>query len=157
MDLPLLARLTDAFYIGGTKVGALFGEALVLIEPSLQRDFRYVIKQRGGLLAKGRLLGLQFDTLFTDGLYFQLSRQAIDTALRIRAAFAEKGIPMLVDSPTNQQFPILTDKQLNQLSDKFAFSFWERLPDGRTAVRVCTSWATSDAYAEALCAAIRGL
>lgn len=157
VDLPLLARLTDAFYIGGTKVGALFGEALVLTNPSIQRDFRYIIKQRGGMLAKGRLLGIQFDTLFTDGLYFQLGRHAVDAALRIRAAFREKGVPMLVDSPTNQQFPILTETQLNALSETFAFSFWERLPDGRVAVRVCTSWATPDAYTDALCAAIRQL
>ena len=157
VDLPLLACCADAFYIGGTKVGALFGEALVLTNPALQRDFRYIVKQRGGMLAKGRLLGLQFDALFTDMLYLRAGRRAVDAALRIRCAFEQAGIPMLVDSPTNQQFPVLTDAQLAALSERFAFSFWARLDDGRAAVRVCTSWATTDAQADALCAAVRAL
>lgn len=144
LELSDYAALCDAFTIGGTKVGALFGEALVVTVPELNRDFRYVLKQRGGMLAKGRLLGIQFETLFEDGLYRQLGTKAVGQAMEIRRAFEEKGCPMLLDSPTNQQFPVLTKAQLNKLGEKYAYSFWETVDEEHNAVRFCTSWATTD-------------
>lgn len=149
-----LARLCDVFYIGGTKVGALFGEAVVIANDALKRDFRYHIKQRGGMLAKGRLLGIQFETLFTDGLYLSISRHAVEMARRIKAAFAAKGYPFLCDSPTNQQFPILPNTALDKLREKYAFSIWAKIDEETTAVRFCTSWATKEADVEALCKTI---
>ena len=148
------AALCDVFYIGGTKVGALFGEAVVICDAELQRDFRYHIKQRGGMLAKGRLLGLQFDTLFTDNLYFEISRHAVDLALRLRAAFEKKGWPLLYDSWTNQQFPILPDEVYERLKERFVLSFWEKTDEKHTAVRVCTSWATTEENVKRLIEAI---
>jgi threonine aldolase len=130
------------FYIGGTKVGALFGEAVVITNESMKRDFRYSIKRHGGMLAKGRLLGIQFATLFTDGLYMQIAQQAIDEAMRIKAALQDKGIGFLIDSPTNQQFPIFSNAQLEELSKTFLFSVWQQIDNTHTAVRICTSWAT---------------
>lgn len=142
VTLPQLAQLADVFYIGGTKVGALFGEAVVIANEAMKRDFRYSIKRHGGMLAKGRLLGIQFATLFTDGLYMHISRHAIAHAMRIRQALQVQGIPFLIDSPTNQQFPILSNEQLNRLSTKYLFSIWQKVDDHHTAVRICTSWAT---------------
>ena len=156
VDIAALARLTDAFYIGGTKLGALFGEAMVLLHPALQRDFRYLMKQKGGMLAKGRLLGLQFDALFTDSLYFRLGRHAVGLALELRRAFEERGIPLRYDSPTNQQFPILTPAQCEKLAEKYVFSPWEAAGENRV-VRFCTGWATDPADAAALAADIRAL
>lgn len=155
-DLTLAdyAALCDVFYIGGTKVGALFGEAVVICKPELQRDFRYHIKQRGGMLAKGRLLGVQFDTLFTDELYFGISRHAVELALELRAAFEKKGWPLLYDSWTNQQFPVLPDEVYERLKEKFVLSFWEKTDEHHTAVRVCTSWATTRESVQALLDAI---
>lgn len=155
-DLTLAdyAALCDVFYIGGTKVGALFGEAVVICKPELQRDFRYHIKQRGGMLAKGRLLGVQFDTLFTDELYFAISRHAVDLALELRAAFEKKGWPLLYDSWTNQQFPVLPDEVYERLKERFVLSFWEKTDEHHTAVRVCTSWATTRESVQALIDAI---
>ncbi len=155
-DLTLAdyAALCDVFYIGGTKVGALFGEAVVICKPELQRDFRYHIKQRGGMLAKGRLLGVQFDTLFTDELYFEISKHAVDLALELRAAFEKKGWPLLYDSWTNQQFPVLPDEVYERLKEKFVLSFWEKTDAHHTAVRVCTSWATTRESVQALLDAI---
>ena len=152
-DLTLedLAKLCDVFYIGGTKVGALFGEAVVICNPALKKDFRYCIKQHGGMLAKGRLLGIQFETLFTDNLYFEISKHAIDLAMQLKAAFKEKGIPFYYESPSNQQFPILTDAQLAVLKEKYTFSYWTALPDGRHVVRFCTSWATNPQHIVELC------
>ncbi len=143
LTLAELASLCDAFYIGGTKVGALFGEALVITNDLYKKDFRYIEKQKGAMLAKGRLLGIQFDVLFTDGLYHKISRHASSLAMRIREAFIEKGIDFLYDSYTNQQFPVLTDEQLSKLDEHFVSSFWCR-KDGKTAVRFCTSWATPE-------------
>ena len=151
-----LARLTDAFYIGGTKVGALFGEAVVLTREELKRDFRYIIKQRGGMLAKGRLLGLQFDTLLTDGLYLRLSRHAVELAMELRRAFEERGVPLRYDSRTNQQFPILTRAQHDALAAHYAFSPWGTLGE-KLVVRFCTSWATEPEAVAALSADIRRL
>lgn len=155
-DLTLAdyAALCDVFYIGGTKVGALFGEAVVICEAELQRDFRYHIKQRGGMLAKGRLLGLQFDTLFTGNLYFEISRHAVELALQLRAAFEKKGWPLLYDSWTNQQFPILPDEVYERLKEQFVLSFWEKTDAKHTAVRVCTSWATTEENVKRLIEAI---
>ena len=138
-DLP---RLCDIFYIGGTKQGALFGEALVICNPDYQKDFRYFIKQGGGLLAKGRLLGIQFLTRFTDDLYMRLAHHAIDEALRIRQALLDKGYTLYRDSPTNQQFAIFEDSKLQALQREFMFSFWEKTDATHIAVRICTSWAT---------------
>ena len=144
LTLPDLARMCDVFYIGGTKVGALFGEALVITTDKLKTDFRYFIKQHGGMLAKGRLLGLQFETLFTDGLYFEIARHAVQMAMRIRNAFSAKGFAFLRESPTNQQFPILTTDQIEALSRTYAFEQWTKIDDRHTAVRFCTSWATRE-------------
>ena len=142
LDLAFLAEVCDAFYIGGTKQGALFGEALVIVRDELKPDFRYFIKQNGGMLAKGWLLGLQFDELFRDGLYMELSRHAVSLAMELRQALTEMGVPFLVDSPSNQQFPILPDAHLAVLKKKYAFSVQQRVDDTHTAVRFCTSWAT---------------
>ena len=156
ITLADLAHLCDVFYIGGTKVGALFGEAVVINHPTLQRDFRYSIKQHGGMLAKGRLLGLQFETLFTDNLYFEISQNAIRQALRIQTAIRRKGYPFLIESYTNQQFPIFPDSELERLSKEFQFAFWERVDESHTAVRICTSWATRSDNVDKLIAAIEG-
>ena len=150
VTLQDIARLTDAFYIGGTKVGALFGEAVVLLHPDLQKDFRYMIKRQGGMLAKGRLLGVQFETLFTDGLYTRIARNAVDLAMTIRDALRAKGVPFLYESPTNQQFPILPDEVVEKLSDRYAFEGWGRVDARHTATRICTSWATPKENVEAL-------
>jgi len=157
VTLPDLARLADVFYIGGTKQGALFGEAVVITSDALKRDFRYAIKQHGGMLAKGRLLGIQFETLFTDNLYFDLAAHADRLAQHIHDAFAAKGIPFYVDSPTNQQFPILTDAMRQTLDRSFVSDFWLRLDDTRCCVRYCTSWATTETAVERLVEAIRTL
>lgn len=157
ITLPQLVELVDVFYIGGTKVGALFGEAVVIINEALKKDFRYSIKQHGGMLAKGRLLGLQFSTLFTDNLYFDISQHAIDEAMRIKAALQTKGVDFLIDSPTNQQFPIFSKEQLATLTDDFMFSVWQQMEDGRIAVRICTSWATRRENVDSLIATIERL
>lgn len=150
MTLPDLALRCDAFTIGGTKQGLLFGEALVIRNPALNRDFRYLIKQHGGLLAKGRLLGVQFSAILEEELYFTLARQADEFAMTIRRAFEAKGCPMLYDSYTNQQYPILPDKLLRELEKDFAFAFWSKPDKTHTAVRVCTSWATTKTAVERL-------
>ena len=157
LTLPDLARLCDVFYIGGTKVGALFGEAVVITKPELKRDFRYFIKQRGGMLAKGRLLGIQYECLMADGLYEALGRHGVEQAMRVRAACEEKGFALRYDSRTNQQFPIFPDEGLKKLEEKYAFSFWEKTDDTHTAVRVCTSWCTKPEHVDALIADIRAL
>lgn len=157
LTLPQLAQLADVFYIGGTKVGALFGEAVVIMNETLKRDFRYSIKQHGGMLAKGRLLGLQFATLFTGNLYFDIAQHAIDEAMRIKAALQAKGIGFLIDSPTNQQFPIFTDTQIATLSEHFMLSLWQRIDEEHTAMRICTSWATKSESTDALIRAIENL
>ncbi len=150
-----LARLCDVFYIGGTKMGALFGEAVVIGNAALKEDFRYLIKQHGGMLAKGRLLGLQFDTLLTDGLYFRLAAWADRLADQIRGVLQERKCPMLVCSTTNQIFPVLPDTVLTKLAQEFTFSEGKRVDDTHRAVRFCTSWATTQENADALCAALR--
>ena len=155
-----LARLCDAFYIGGTKVGALFGEAVVFKGEEMHRSFRYAIKQHGGMLAKGRLLGIQFEELMKGGdecLYFKLARHANALAARIRAAFEKKGVEMWIPSQTNMQFPILTKEQQRVLMEKYVPEFWCRYDDGRDVVRFCTSWATKVEDAQELVKAIEKL
>ena len=144
VTLPDISRLCDVFYIGGTKAGALFGEAVVILNPALKPDFRYFIKQRGGLLAKGWLLGVQFFTLFQEDRYLFIAANAQRLAMAIRDALRSLNVPFLVESPTNQQFPILPDEVLKRLSDKYAFSFQEKTDKSHTAVRICTSWATRE-------------
>ncbi len=157
VDLPFLARTADAFYIGGTKQGALFGEALVIVSDALKPDFRYVLKQKGGMLAKGWLLGVQFSELFRDGLYYELSTHAQNLAMKLKAALAAMGVPMLVDSPTNQQFPILPDEVLARLREKYSYSEQQRMDAGHCAVRFCTSWATPEANVDQLIADLKEL
>ena len=143
LDLHELASLCDVFYIGGTKVGALCGEAVVFPGGNAPAHFFTTIKQHGALLAKGRLLGIQFDTLFTDGLYFRISRHAIDMAQELKSIFHKAGIEFYIDSPTNQQFVILTPDQIESLRKEVLFEIWDQLPDGRSVVRFVTSWATT--------------
>lgn len=154
MELSDIAANCDAFTIGGTKNGALFGEAIVISAPELAADFSYIMKQRGALLAKGRLLGIQFERLFSDDLYMRAARHACAAAQRMAAAFAEKGIPMFIKSPTNQIFPILDSAQFARLSKEVRCMPMDALDDGRNVVRLATSWATSDAAVDAVCAAI---
>lgn len=154
VTLADITSLADVFYLGGTKQGALFGEAVVIVNEALKKDFRYHIKQNGGMLAKGRLLGIQFLTLFEDGLYFEVSQHAVSLALKIRDAFRAKGFPFLVDSPTNQQFPILDNATMERLAKDFRFSVWQKVDSEHTAVRFCTSWATRPEAVEALIAAL---
>ena len=156
VKLSDLARLTDAFYIGGTKCGALFGEAVVIRPPELSRHFRYMIKQKGGMLAKGRLLGIQFGTLFTDGLYEKVGAHGIRLADRIRAALSENGYRLFAESPTNQLFPIFSSRQLEALSKEFSFTLWQKLENG-AAVRICTSWATDDTAVDKLVGMLKDL
>lgn len=186
VSLADLARLCDVFYIGGTKVGALFGEAVVIPNPLLQEDFRYIIKQHGGMLAKGRLLGIQFMTLFEEGscgegvseegsceegvskenscredaweanvcgetLYEKLGRYADDLAEQIREVLYQKKVPFLVESHTNQIFPILPDAALEKLGESYIFSYQERIDQTHSAVRICTSWASERLAVERLC------
>ncbi len=150
LSLQDIARLCDAFYIGGTKAGALCGEALVFCGSRRPAHFMNLIKKRGALLAKGRLIGVQFDALFTDDLYFRIGQHAIDTAEQMKEIFRRHGYEFFLDSPTNQQFIILNDEQLEELGKKTAFSFWEKLPDGRTVVRYATSWSTTEGDLQAL-------
>lgn len=151
VTLPDIARLCDVFYIGGTKVGALFGEAVVIGNPALAEDFRYLIKQHGAMLAKGRLLGLQFDVLMTDNLYFDIAAQADRLADKIRSVLDAKGVPYLVPGVTNQIFPILPKSALPALAEGFAFTNQQEVDKDHQAIRLCTSWATREDQVEALC------
>ena len=151
LSLEDIARLCDVFYIGGTKVGALFGEAVVISNPALKEDFRYLIKQHGGMLAKGRLLGVQFEALLEGGLYFEISRQADGLADKIRRCLQRNHVPMYVENETNQIFPILPDAVLAQLQKTYVFTEQCRVDDAHRAVRICTSWATGDENVDRLC------
>lgn len=150
IDLPFLAHHCDAFYIGGTKVGALLGEALVYTNTRAPKYIFTIIKRHGALLAKGRVLGLQFDTLFTDDLYFRVSRHAIDMAQAVRRVFAKHGLSLGIDSPTNQQFVILSKEQKQRLAEEIAFEIWEPLPNDHLLCRFVTCWATTEADIAAL-------
>lgn len=142
VTLPLIAQACDVFYIGGTKVGALCGEAVVFTKNNKPRHFLTTVKQHGALLAKGRLLGLQFDTLFTGGLYFEVSRHAIAMAQRLKEGFQKRGYTFYLESPTNQQFVVLENQEMERLKKKVRFGFWEKLDESHTVVRFATSWAT---------------
>ncbi len=155
LDLPTIAELCDVFYIGGTKCGALMGEAVVITNPELKQDFRYIIKQKGGMLAKGRLLGLQFIGLFENGLYEEVGRHAIGLADKLRTALKEMHIPLYQENTTNQIFVILDDTDIETLSKDFSFSYIERFDETRSVMRICTSWATTDEQVEALIRAFR--
>lgn len=144
MTLADIARLADVFYIGGTKVGALLGEAVVFTNTKLAKNFFTIMKQGGAVLAKGRLLGLQFDTLFTDNLYFEISRHAINMAMKLKTALKAKGYRFYSESPSNQQFVILENNQLAQLEQHVQVSHWCKVDEKHTAVRFCTSWATTE-------------
>ncbi|MDF9825061.1 threonine aldolase [Breznakia sp. PF5-3] len=145
-DLTLadITELCDVYYIGGTKIGTLFGEAVIIRNEKLKKDFRYHIKQRGGMLAKGRILGIQFLQLFKNNLYFDISLHAIKQAKRIKQAFQEAGYDFLYDSPTNQLFPILPVQKVEELSKEYAFIRWEELSSEKVVVRFVTSWMTRE-------------
>lgn len=151
-DLTLqdIARLCDVFYIGGTKVGALCGEAVVFTKKNRPPHFINSVKKRGALLAKGRLLGIQFDTLFTDDLYFEISRHAIEMAEELKLILQSKKIDFYLKSPTNQQFVILENERVKALKEDVMFSFWEQYDANRTVIRFVTSWATTKEDLEAL-------
>ena len=144
LTLPELAAIADVLYIGGTKVGALCGEAVVFTGGCRPKRFITSVKKRGALLAKGRLLGIQFDTLFTDDLYFRIGRHAIEMAERLKQIFEAHGIPRYIESPTNQQYVVLENEYMEKLREKVMFSFWEKIDDDHTAVRFVTSWSTTE-------------
>ena len=150
LDLPALASLCDVFYIGGTKVGAFCGEAVVFPKGDAPQHFMTTVKQHGALLAKGRLLGVQFDTLFTDGLYMDISRHAIRMAGRLKEILHAKDIPFYLESPTNQQFVILPNSEVERLRPLVGFDFWEAYDESHTVVRFATSWATPEANLDRL-------
>lgn len=152
-----IAANTDVFYIGGTKVGALFGEAVVITNEELKTDFRYNIKQHGGMLAKGRLLGIQFEALFENNRYFEIAAHAARLAERIKDELTAQNIKFLLDSPTNQQFPILPDSVLAQLNTKYAFEFQGKADENHSIVRICTSWATKEENVDLLLSDIKKL
>lgn len=157
VTLPDLGRLCDVFYLGGTKAGLLFGEAVVITNPALNKDFRYLIKQHGGMLAKGRLLGVQYEAFLEDGLFLEIGKQEVAQAMRLQKAFADKGFPLFVDSPTNQQFIVLPNACLDALAEKYSFEVTDKVDAEHTAVRFCTSWSTTDGDVDALIADIQRL
>ena len=157
VDLKTVASLADAFYVGGTKCGALFGEALVIVNDALKKHFRASMKQNGGMLAKGWLLGLQFYTLFADGLYFEITKKADEQADRIRDALIKKGIPLCPENRTNQIFASLDAEQEKILAQGHIFEQEGYDPDGRKIVRFCTSWSTDETAVDALIADIESL
>lgn len=150
LDLPTIARLCSAFYIGGTKMGALAGEALVFTKKNMPKQFMTIVKQHGALLAKGRLYGVQFDQFFTDNLYMEIGKKALVLAEELKAILKEKGYRFYLESPTNQQFIIVENSQLDSLSQKIAYSFWEKYDDKHTVIRLATSWSTTDDDIKAL-------
>lgn len=156
-DLTLkdIAALTDVFYIGGTKNGALLGEALVICREELKREFRYLIKQRGAMLAKGFVVGIQFEELFRDALYFELAEHANKLAERIETALKEIGCPFLATPGTNQLFPVLPNSALEKLAENFKFTFMDPMDEQNTAIRLVTSWATTEESVDLLCEFLR--
>lgn len=152
VTLPDIAEICDVFYIGGTKVGALCGEAVVFAKSNTPRHFLTMVKQHGAMLAKGRVAGIQFDALFTDGLYFEISAHAIEMAERLKAGLKEKDCAFYIDSPTNQQFVILPDTEIKRLQEKVYLDLWDRIDKEHTVVRFATSWATRKEDVEALLA-----
>lgn len=156
VTLADLADTCDVFYIGGTKVGAMFGEAVVIINDKLKKDFRYIMKQRGGLLAKGRLLGIQFEEFFKDGLYHEVSKHAVTMAMKIKATLIEVGIPLQYPSTTNQLFVEFTHAQFTSLSKKYAFAPWIKKEETIVA-RLCTDWSTPKEHVDQLIKDIKAL
>jgi len=148
MTLPELSEMVDVFYIGGTKNGALLGEAIVINNPALQGDFRYHLKQRGALLAKGRVLGIQFLELFKEDLFFNLAKHANEMAQRLTAGLSQAEYKFLVDSPTNQIFPILPNSFIERLKEKYGFYVWSEVDANNSAIRLVTSWATEEENVE---------
>ncbi len=157
ITLADLARLCDVFYIGGTKVGAMFGEAVVISNPVIAEDFRYLIKQHGGMLAKGWLLGLQFEALLENGLYFQIARHAVAMAEQIRQTLKALDYPLYASGKSNLIFPILPNDILERLAENFTYSIEAVIDESHKAVRFCTSWATKQDEIDALCAELRRL
>lgn len=143
VSLSDLVELSDVLYCGGTKCGTLFGEAVIISNDDLKRNFRSCMKQNGALLAKGWLLGLQFEALFKKGLYFEIGKEAVRYAKEIREAFRKAGRRPYIESPTNQQFILLSEKDIERLNKKFDFEYYETLNDGNRIVRFCTSWSTT--------------
>ena len=150
VSLEDLAELCDAFYIGGTKCGALFGEAVVVSEPEKIPHLFTIIKQHGARLAKGRLLGLQFDELFRDDLYMRIGEPAIKEAASIRTALQEKGYQLYFESPTNQIFVVMENNELKALGEKVEYGFWEKYDEDHTVIRLATDWGTTEAETKAL-------
>ncbi|HIW21490.1 MAG TPA: aminotransferase class I/II-fold pyridoxal phosphate-dependent enzyme [Candidatus Dorea intestinavium] len=156
-DLEFISKMTDVFYIGGTKVGALFGEALVIRNEELKKEFRFMIKQRGAMLAKGRLLGLQFMTMFEDGLYLEMGKHGMAMAKKLAEGFKEANVKFFTKPITNQLFVILENEKIEKLREKFIFETWEEVDEKQTAVRFCTSWGTTAENIEAFLEELRGL
>jgi len=150
VDLPFIAKITDAFYIGGTKAGAFLGEAVVFPRGNEPPHFMTQMKRHGALMAKGRLAGISFDTLFTEGLYEAIGRHAVTLAMRLREGLVKKGVPLFLESPTNQQFFVIENNKLADLSEKVGFEIWEPVDAEHTAIRLVTSWATTEEMVEAL-------
>lgn len=150
VTLADIAALTDVFYIGGTKVGALFGECVVIRRKELKEDFRYLMKQKGAMLAKGRLLGIQFDALFENDLYLEMGRHADRLAMKLKKGLEEKGYSFYIDSVTNQQFVIMENKKLAEIEKNFSVNYEKRLDAGHTVIRICTSWATAEEHVDML-------
>ena len=150
VTLKDIARLADVFYIGGTKVGALFGEAVVITNPAILKNFTPLVKQHGALLAKGRLLGLQFETLFTDGLYFEIGKETVKKAMDLRKAFEENGFKATMDSPTNQQFFVLPNTVIDSLKENVSFEMWGPRGASESTIRFVTGWSTTDQDIETL-------
>lgn len=155
LSLEDIAKNTDAFYLGGTKNGALIGEAIVINNEDLQPEFDFHIKQRGALLAKGRLLGIQFLELMKNDLYFDLAKHANSQAMKIKAAFVEKNIDFLTENFTNQLYPILTKLQIEQLENNFEFYIWKIIDNERFAIRIITSWQTENRSVDLLISEIK--
>ena len=154
ITLPDYANLCDAFYIGGTKVGAMFGETVVITNPSIAEDFRYLMKQRGGMMAKGWLLGLQFEALFEDDLYLRISAHADKMADRIRKTLSDLGYDLYLPGDTNQIFVTLPNSLLAELGKEFTYANWEKANEDSTTVRFCTNWATAQENVDKLCNAL---
>lgn len=144
VTLEDITELTDVFYIGGTKIGALFGEAVVIKDPAIQRDFRSIMKQKGALLAKGRALGVQFETLFKDNLYFDISKYAVEQAMRIKEALLENNISLKFENDSNQLFPVFSDEMIAHLEKNFKMLVMDQEDNNHHVVRICTSWATTE-------------
>ena len=155
VTLKDIARLSDVFYIGGTKSGTLFGEAVVITDPKLLKHFTPLVKQHGALLAKGRLLGVQFEALFTDNLYEEIARETVRKAIRLREAFTAAGYEAVVDSPTNQQFFKLPNQLIDRLKENASFEIWGPRGETESVVRFVTGWSTSDEDVEMLASLLK--